>query len=98
MGGLSRGTTKAGEGSCLVHRLCCLRGVSTLTGFVLAVEIGDWHRFTGNTIGAFVGLVPRRAVSETAEIKAHTVALTWSSAHAGDTSTFSGREMRRCQV
>jgi cytosine/adenosine deaminase-related metal-dependent hydrolase len=24
----------------------------------LAVEIGDWHRFTGNTIGSFVGLVP----------------------------------------
>jgi transposase len=42
----------------LVHRLGCLRGVSTLTGFGLAVEIGDWHRFTGNTIGSFVGLVP----------------------------------------
>ena len=42
----------------LVARLGCLRGVSTLTGFALAVEIGDWHRFTGNTIGAFVGLVP----------------------------------------
>jgi transposase len=42
----------------LVHRLGCLRGVSTLTGFALAVEIGDWNRFTGNTIGSFVGLVP----------------------------------------
>lgn len=42
----------------VVHRLCCLRGISTLTGFGLAVEIGDWHRFTGNTIGAFIGLVP----------------------------------------
>jgi transposase len=42
----------------LVHRLGCLRGVSTLTGFALAVEIGDWDRFTGNTIGSFVGLVP----------------------------------------
>jgi len=42
----------------LVHRLGCLRGISTLTGFALAVEIGDWHRFTGNTIGSFVGLVP----------------------------------------
>jgi transposase len=42
----------------LVRRLCCLRGVSTLTGFALAVEIGDWGRFTGNTIGSFVGLVP----------------------------------------
>jgi transposase len=42
----------------LVRRLCCLRGVSTLTGFALAVEIGDWTRFTGKTIGSFVGLVP----------------------------------------
>jgi transposase len=42
----------------VVRRLGCLRGISTLTGFALAVEIGDWHRFTGNTIGSFVGLVP----------------------------------------
>ncbi|MFF0818148.1 transposase [Rhodococcus sp. NPDC003318] len=42
----------------VVRRMCCLRGVSTLTGFALAVEIGDWNRFTGNTIGSFVGLVP----------------------------------------
>ncbi len=42
----------------LVHRLGCLRGISTLTGFGLAVEIGDWHRFSGNSIGAFLGLVP----------------------------------------
>jgi transposase len=42
----------------MVRRLCCLKGISTLTGFALAVEIGDWHRFTGNTIGSFVGLVP----------------------------------------
>jgi transposase len=42
----------------VVHRLGCLRGISTLTGFGLAVEIGDWTRFTGSTIGAFLGLVP----------------------------------------
>ena len=42
----------------MVTRLGCLRGVSTLTSFGLAVEIGDWHRFTGRSIGAFVGLVP----------------------------------------
>ncbi len=42
----------------VVRRLSCLRGISTLTAFALAVEIGDWHRFTGNTIGNFVGLVP----------------------------------------
>ena len=39
-------------------RLGCLRGVGTLTGFGLAVEIGDWHRFTGNSIGSFLGLTP----------------------------------------
>ena len=33
-------------------------GISTLTGFALAVEIGDWDRFTGATIGAYLGLVP----------------------------------------
>ena len=42
----------------IVRRLACLRGVSTLTAFGLAVEIGDWSRFTGNTIASFVGLVP----------------------------------------
>ena len=42
----------------VVRRLGCLRGIGTLTGFALAVEIGDWHRFTGHTIGSFVGLVP----------------------------------------
>jgi transposase len=40
------------------RRLCCLRGISTLTGFALAVEIGDWTRFTGSSIGAFCGLTP----------------------------------------
>ena len=38
--------------------LSCLRGISTLTGFCLAVEIGDWDRFTGASIGAYLGLVP----------------------------------------
>jgi transposase len=42
----------------VVRRLGCLRGISTLTGFALAVEIGDWHRFTGASIGPFVGLTP----------------------------------------
>ena len=36
----------------------CLRGISVLTAFGLAVEIGDWTRFTGSTIGAYLGLVP----------------------------------------
>ena len=42
----------------MVTRLQCLRGVSTLTAFGLAVEVGDWTRFTGSSIGAFLGLVP----------------------------------------
>jgi transposase len=41
-----------------VGRLCCLRGVSTLTATGLCVEVADWHRFTGSTIGAYLGLVP----------------------------------------
>jgi transposase len=53
----------------LVRRLGCLRGVSTLTGFALAVEIGDWHRFTGNTIGSFVGLVPSEHSSGTSRVQ-----------------------------
>jgi len=36
-------------------RLGCLRGISTLTAFGLAVEIGDWHRLTGRSIGALPG-------------------------------------------
>jgi transposase len=42
----------------LARRLACLRGIATLTGFALAVEIGDWQRFTGASIGAYLGLVP----------------------------------------
>lgn len=42
----------------MVHRLGCLRGISTLTAFALAVEIGDWDRFTGASIGPYLGLVP----------------------------------------
>ena len=46
------------EFTALTRRLCCLRGISTLTGFALAVELGDWDRFTGSSIGAYLGLVP----------------------------------------
>jgi len=42
----------------MVRRLGCLRGISTLTGFALAVEIGDWTRFDGHSIGSYLGLVP----------------------------------------
>jgi transposase len=53
----------------LVRRLACLRGVSTLTAFALAVEVGDWDRFTGNTIGSFVGLVPTELSSGAARVQ-----------------------------
>jgi transposase len=46
-------------------RVGCLRGVSTLTAFGLAVEIGDWSRLTGRTIGAYLGLVPTESSSGT---------------------------------
>ena len=42
----------------VVRRLGCLRGVSTLTAFGLAAEIGDWTRLSGRSIGAYLGLVP----------------------------------------
>jgi transposase len=44
-------------------RLGCLRGVATLTAFGLAVEIGDWRRLTGRSIGAYLGLVPTESSS-----------------------------------
>jgi hypothetical protein len=40
-----------------------------LTGFALAVEIGDWNRFTGNTIGSFVGLVPSEYSSGSSRVQ-----------------------------
>ena len=41
----------------VVRRFGCLRGISTLTGFGLAVEIGDWSRLSGNSIGSYLGPV-----------------------------------------
>ena len=46
-------------------RLGCLRGVSTLTAFGLATEIGDWGRLSGRSIGAYLGLVPTECSSGT---------------------------------
>jgi transposase len=46
------------EFTAVVDRLACLRGVSTLTAFALAAEIGDWQRLSGSSIGAYPGLVP----------------------------------------
>ena len=42
----------------VITRLGCLRGISTLTAFGMATEIGDWHRLTGRSIGNYLGLVP----------------------------------------
>jgi Transposase and inactivated derivatives len=47
----------------VVKRLGCMRGVATLTAFALAVEIGDWQRLTGRSIGAYLGLVPTESSS-----------------------------------
>lgn len=53
----------------IVLRLGCLRGIATLSAFALAVEIGDWRRFTGNSIGSFVGLVPSEQSSGTSRVQ-----------------------------
>lgn len=42
----------------VINALMCFRGTSITTGFGLAVEIGDWTRFTGATIGSYLGLTP----------------------------------------
>jgi len=44
----------------VVARLGWLRGVSTLTACALTVEIGDWQRFCGRSLAAFLGLTPPR--------------------------------------
>lgn len=46
------------EQMAVIDGLMCFRGISITTGFGLAVEIGDWTRFTGATIGAYLGLTP----------------------------------------
>jgi transposase len=42
----------------VVDALMCLRGLDVTGAFGLAVEIGDWTRFTGSSIGSYLGLVP----------------------------------------
>src|SRR5205823_4475709 len=39
-------------------RLCCLRGVSTLSALALSVELGEWERFRAESLGPLLGLVP----------------------------------------
>jgi transposase len=62
-------TAVGSEFTPVVRRLTCLRGVDTLTGFGLAVEIGDWDRFTGATIGSYLGLVPTEASSGASRVQ-----------------------------
>lgn len=42
----------------VIEALMCLRGIEVTTGFGLAVEVGDWTRFSGATIASYLGLVP----------------------------------------
>lgn len=42
----------------VIEALMCLRGIQITTAFGLAVEIGGWTRFTGSSIGSYLGLVP----------------------------------------
>jgi transposase len=65
----------------VVTRLGCMRGISTLTAFGLAVEIGDWHRLTGRSIGTYLGLVPTEHSSG-------------STRHGGITKTGNGHARR----
>lgn len=56
-------TAAAPQWAPVVSRLCTVRGIATLTGLGLAVEIGDWDRFDGASIGAYLGLVPSESSS-----------------------------------
>jgi transposase len=48
-----------GEWAQTVARLRCFRGIDTLTAFVLALEIGDFHRFPRPAkLTSWLGLVP----------------------------------------
>ena len=45
------------------HMGFVLLGIATLTATGLCVEVADWHRFTGATIGSYLGLVPSESSS-----------------------------------
>lgn len=46
------------EATAVINALMCFRGISLTTAFGLAMEIGNFTRFTGASIGAYLGLVP----------------------------------------
>ncbi len=51
---------KTEEYAAPVARLCCLRGISTLSAMILVTEIGDFRRFESpRQLMSFLGLVPR---------------------------------------
>ena len=69
-----------------------------MTGFALAVEIGDWTRFSGASIGAFVGLTPSEHSSGSPQSRARSPrpatampAGCWSK-RPGTTAPATGRE------
>ena len=49
------------------RRVAC--AAFALTGLALTVEIGDWSRFTGSSIGAYVGLVPSEFSSGSSRVQ-----------------------------
>jgi transposase len=51
------------ELAAIVGRLCALRGVGAITAVGLCSEVGDWRRFSGRSIGSWVGLTPTEAQS-----------------------------------
>ena len=42
----------------VIEALKCLRGIEVTTAFGLAVEIGDWTRFTGASVGSYLAWSP----------------------------------------
>ncbi len=73
----------------MMHRLACLRGISTLTAFALAVDIGDWNRFIGASIGAYLGLVPSEHAAQRVQLDMrHGLVATASHLHSERAATF----------
>lgn len=49
--------------------MCCVRGGRVACGALPRPEIGDWTRFTGSSIGAYVGLVPTEYSSGSSRVQ-----------------------------
>jgi transposase len=48
-----------------VARLCCFRGIDTLSAAGLCAEVGDWQRFRPKQLSGFLGIVPTERTSDT---------------------------------